>query len=1092
MKQLLKLILLLIAVNSFGQTKIGDGVLKSSVVGDEKIPVSGTGHPVINGNLLHTYHKARFDSIYAKTLLTLAQFASTSSAQLRGVLSDETGTGAAVFATSPVLVTPALGTPSSVLLSNATGLPLSTGVTGTLPLANGGTASSLSDPGADRLWGWDDTDNSIGFWTLGSGLSYSHSTHTISAAGGSGVTSITATSPLTGGVITTTGSIGIQDAAADGSTKGAATYTASDFNASSGNISIDYTNGQAASGSTKGFLTSANWTTFNNKLSSLSNGNGTTANGTAVDLGGTLNAPTTISNNTYDLTFDITGDGLGSGNILFNFTDAGLTLDDGTKTVLFGGSAGSAALIYGGDYSADFSTRSLIDKGYADSHYASGAATDYWRTSGNSTLTSTGATDIKLIYTGTANAELVFHVGTGGELANDSFLYFNVNTGTPIISTVTNSTSSPSKFSNIDFMAGVLKINSNNATGKLIKLEFDSNGTEPTAVITDGRTTKVGFVYAADYSSSYTSRSLVDFGSVKDATYTFTNKTISGSSNTITNVSLTSGVTGLLPYANLSNGGGLSVVGRSANTSGVQADIVGTVNQVLRVSGTTLAFGAVDLAAMVGATVLPVANGGTNIASYAVGDLLYASAGTTLSKLADVAAGSYLRSGGVTTAFVWSTTTLPNSATTGDIMYASGANTYANRAAVATGSVLGSAGTSTAPAYLAVSNGLTATSSTLKWGGSLTAATNVTGSATNTLTYQFDAMGTTVTNGAGIYFKNTTAATNGAQQISPITTWEGRGFGTTGSVNQAVAYSMYVLPVQGTTNPSGVLNLGYSVNGAALTTGMAMTTAGKTTFTGTTEGVNVDITNGAGNVWERYTSSAGANVYGHYELQSNEFRYVGDAAGFKYGLTSVSIATTQTVNPTSFIPAVQHTFGNHTGMTLNTPFPMFQINSGTLTWADGTVASQSLYKMLTPTYNGTTTLATFTEAATLQVDAPTAGAKAAFTNGGNAIYSNGGIRIDGNLRLGTVGNKILLKEGSGGFMGQTTLVSGTKAVTVSGVTTSTRCFPSLVTPSGVSLTVNYQCVCTANTVTLQANVAAGSINTSDVSTLNYILFEPAP
>lgn len=50
---------------------------------------------------------------------------------------------------------------------------------------------------------------------------------------------------------------------------------------------------------------------------------------------------------------------------------------------------------------------------------------------------------------------------------------------------------------------------------------------------------------------------------------------------------------------------------------------------------------------------LPVANGGTNIASYAVGDLLYASGSTTLSKLADVATGNALISGGVTTAPSW-------------------------------------------------------------------------------------------------------------------------------------------------------------------------------------------------------------------------------------------------------------------------------------------------------------------------------------------------------------------------------------------------------------------------------------------------------
>lgn len=51
--------------------------------------------------------------------------------------------------------------------------------------------------------------------------------------------------------------------------------------------------------------------------------------------------------------------------------------------------------------------------------------------------------------------------------------------------------------------------------------------------------------------------------------------------------------------------------------------------------------------------VLPVANGGTNISSYAIGDLLYASGTTTLSKLADVATGNALISGGVGVAPSW-------------------------------------------------------------------------------------------------------------------------------------------------------------------------------------------------------------------------------------------------------------------------------------------------------------------------------------------------------------------------------------------------------------------------------------------------------
>jgi len=53
-----------------------------------------------------------------------------SSANLASAITDETGSGSLVFATSPTLVTPALGTPSSGTLTNCTGLPISTGVSG--------------------------------------------------------------------------------------------------------------------------------------------------------------------------------------------------------------------------------------------------------------------------------------------------------------------------------------------------------------------------------------------------------------------------------------------------------------------------------------------------------------------------------------------------------------------------------------------------------------------------------------------------------------------------------------------------------------------------------------------------------------------------------------------------------------------------------------------------------------------------------------------------------------------------------------------------------------------------------------------------
>jgi hypothetical protein len=62
-------------------------------------------------------------------------------------------------------------------------------------------------------------------------------------------------------------------------------------------------------------------------------------------------------------------------------------------------------------------------------------------------------------------------------------------------------------------------------------------------------------------------------------------------------IDLTNGVTGDLPFANLAQGSALSVLGVTGNaTADVASIAAGTDNQVLRRSGTSLAFGAVNLA----------------------------------------------------------------------------------------------------------------------------------------------------------------------------------------------------------------------------------------------------------------------------------------------------------------------------------------------------------------------------------------------------------------------------------------------------------------------------------------------------------------
>lgn len=171
-----------------------------------------------------------------------------------------------------------------------------------------------------------------------------------------------------------------------------------------------------------------------------------------------------------------------------------------------------------------------------------------------------------------------------------------------------------------------------------------------------------------------------------------------------------------ITYAKIQNVAALSLFGRSANSSGVGADITGTADQVLRVSAsaTSLVFGAMDLSksAAVGTSLLSFTNGGLNAALTASNGGVFYSTASAGAILSGTATASLPLLSGATAAPTWATVSHPTSATSGGVAYFSSTTVMASSALLAANQIMLGGGAGTAPTTFAC-----ATATTVVHGG---------------------------------------------------------------------------------------------------------------------------------------------------------------------------------------------------------------------------------------------------------------------------------------------------------------------------------------------------------------------------------------
>jgi hypothetical protein len=248
------------------------------------------------------YQILNADAIYAAGIITW--LTNPTSANLRAAMTDETGTGSLVFATSPTLVTPALGTPSALVGTNITGT--AAGLTAGNVTTNANLTGAITSVGNATSLGSFTSANLAAALTdeTGTGANVFANTPTlvtpnIGAATG---TSLTAT-----GVVASTGTAGVGYATGAG---GAVTQATSRTTG----VTLDKTTGAITLFSAAGSATAATFTVTNSTVAAtdviiLNQKSGTDLYDLKI---------TAVAAGSFNITFNTTG-GTTTEQPVFNF-----------------------------------------------------------------------------------------------------------------------------------------------------------------------------------------------------------------------------------------------------------------------------------------------------------------------------------------------------------------------------------------------------------------------------------------------------------------------------------------------------------------------------------------------------------------------------------------------------------------------------------------------------------------------------------------------------------------------------------------------------------------------------------------------------